>query len=194
MSGGGSGHCSGRSQTLAHSLPLCSNRLRHMMPWCNTLTIRLGMLTALRCVGAMDFGGALRRLGWIPRSLASSTLVPYASVHSVATDSTSQCRETRVGSILRVLCHCHPTPLSALKPSSIQNRSAYQHTPVSSGDRSVITTHGSSWPLSQTTIIVPRRRLLVFLNAVPAPIYAWPGPGTRDRAGRRVPPSDRTRC
>ena len=84
------------------------------------------------------------------------------------------------GQSLRVFCHCHPTPLSALKPSSIQNRSPYQHTPASSGGRSVITTHGSSWSSSQTTIIVPRRRLLV--GPVPDPAYACPGP-------YKVPPS-----
>ena len=188
-SGGGLGQGSGSNQTLRHSPPLSRSRLIQHMPCNSTLTVRLGVLTALRCVGATNFGGALRRPGAMPRSMASSTLVPYASTHNVATDSTSQCRETRVGSVLRVFCHCHPTPLSALKPSSIQNRSPYQHTPASSGGRSVITTHGSSWSSSQTTIIVPRRRLLVALKAVPDPAYACPGPGTRYRAGRRVPPS-----
>ena len=193
-SGGGLGQGSGSSQTLRHSLPLSRSRLMQDMPCNSTLTVRLGVLTALRCVGATNFGGALRRPGAMSRSKASSTLVPYASTHNVATDSTSQCRETRVGSVLRVFCHCHPTPLSALKPSSIQNRSPYQHTPASSGGRSVITTHGSSWSSSQTTIIVPRRRLLVALKAVPDPAYACPGPGTRYRAGRRVPPSGRRLC
>ena len=82
-----------------------------------------------------------------------------------------------------------PLPPNTLKPSSIQKRSPYQHTPASTGGASVITTHGSAWSLSHITIIVPRRRLLVALKAVPAPTYAYPGPGMRDRACRRVPPS-----
>ena len=75
-SGGGLGQGSGSNQTLRHSPPLSRSRLIQHMPCNSTLTVRLGVLTALRCVGATNFGGTLRRPGAMPRSKASSTLVP----------------------------------------------------------------------------------------------------------------------
>ena len=56
-------------------------------------------------------GGARRLPGAILRSWASSTLVRRRASR-VATDSTSQCRETRAGSVRRVLSHLRAKPSS----------------------------------------------------------------------------------
>ena len=53
-------------------------------------------------------------------------------------DSASQWRETRAGSVRRVLSHFQPRLLTALKPSSIQKRRAYQLGPASSGGSVVV--------------------------------------------------------
>ena len=113
-------------------------------------------------------------LGRVLRSKASSTLVSYARVSIAATGSTSQCREIRAGSVLRVLCHCHPALLTALNPASIQNRSAYQLMPAWSGGRPVNMVHGPSCSTYQTAINVQRRFSVALLNAVPVPIHPVP--------------------
>ena len=159
------------------------------MPCPIMLTVRPGLLQLLRCVGASTFGGVRRLSGEVLRSKASSTLVPYARVSIAATGSTSQCREIRAGSVLRVLCHCHPALLTALNPASIQNRSTYQLMPAWSGGRPVNMVHGPSCSTYQTAINVQRRFSVALLNAVPVPIHPVSGRGTKVRAGRRRPPS-----
>ena len=139
--------------------------------------------------GRQHLGGVRRLSGEVLRSKASSTLVPYARISIAATGSTSQCREIRAGSVLRVLCHCHPALLTALNPASIQNRSTYQLMPAWSGGRPVKMDRGPSCSTYQTAINVQRRFSVALLNAVPVPIHPVSGRGTKVRAGRRRPPS-----
>ena len=95
------------------------------------------------------------------------------------------------GSIRRVFRRCQPTLFSVLNPVSIQKRISRHDAPASAGGRSVRIIHGSSCPSSQMTIIVPRRRFDLALNAIPLPMMELPGAENGLRAGIRLPPSRR---
>ena len=94
-----------------------------------------------------------------------------------------------VGPVRRVLSHFQPRLLTALKPSSVQKRRAYQLIPAPSGGRPVRMIQGSSGPAYQTASRVQRRWAVGGPKAVPWPAQAVPGTETRARACNRLPPS-----
>ncbi len=100
--------------------------------------------------------GKCARWGAEPLAGASP---PTLTTHRVATASANQMRATREGSDICVFCHCQPSRLKSLKPSSIQWRMPYQVAQADAEGRSVRISQGCGYGLVQHANNVPSTEL-----------------------------------